>query len=263
MSALVDLLKRTMHLGTITFVLVLLAVGLVVIVVRRGWRAPFAYYAAAFVALYLLATPVVAERLMGTLDTGAPPLARAADAHGADTIFVLGAGSYTYRYGDFVVKEVTHPAIFRVIEAARVYNLLGGATVIVSGGITSRHRGAVPESEALRDLAVRVGIPASRIVLESRSHNTHDEALELKRMLAGRERTPFVLVTSVTHMRRSMAAFRAAGLNPVASPAPEESDAAFEDGRWLPSDTALDLSDNAFYEWLALAYYWQQGWLRR
>jgi uncharacterized SAM-binding protein YcdF (DUF218 family) len=263
MSALVDVLKRSMHLGTITFVLILLAVGLIVVAATRSRRWSLLYFGSAFFGLWAVSTPAVAERLAATVDSGFTPIVRVEDARGADTVVVLGGGSWTYRYGQSVVKEPTRAAIFRLMEAARLFRLLGQPTVIVSGGVTSRDPGAAAESEALRDMALRVGIPADRIVLESVSHNTRDEAVEIKRMLGARARAPFVLVTQPTHIRRAMAAFRSVGLEPVPSPAPEKSAGDWEHGRWLPDNVALELSDNVFYEWFALGYYWQQGWLPR
>ena len=83
----------------------------------------------------------------------------------------------------------------------------------------------------------------------------------IKRMLAERNITQFVLVTSPLHMRRSILAFEQEGLHPIPSPArlvPERSAA---DRRFWPSAQWLSVSDDAIYEWLARGYYWWKGWL--
>lgn len=260
---ILDFLKQSMRLGSIGLVLAILALGLLLFLLRRTRRWVGLYFAAAFGALWTLATPACAERLAASLDTRDRPLARIEDARGANTIVVLGAGSSTFHVGALAVTEPSPPAIFRVVEAARLYRMLDHPVVIMSGGPTDRHPGAAPESEALRDMAVRLGIPPERIELESRSLNTRDEAVEIDRMLPDRPRRPFILVTSPTHMRRSMSVFRAVGLDPIPSPSALTSDGSFESGRWLPNDVALALSDNAIYEWLAWFYYGWNGWLAK
>ena len=53
------------------------------------------------------------------------------------------------------------------------------------------------------------------IILESKSKDTRDEALFIK-PIVGSE--PFVLVTTASHIPRSMALFKKLGMNPIPSP---------------------------------------------
>src|SRR5437016_693946 len=82
------------------------------------------------------------------------------------------------------------------------------------------------------------------------------ESIIIRRMLAERGITVFVLVTSPLHMRRSMLVFRQQGLDPIPSTSllvPERTVA------WnplLPADKWLDISDSVLYEWIARGYYW-------
>ena len=62
---------------------------------------------------------------------------------------------------------------------------------------------------------MQLGVPADRIVLESGSVNTHDEAVLVAPMLRALHVDRLVVVTSDIHMRRSLATFRGAGLDPV------------------------------------------------
>ena len=81
-------------------------------------------------------------------------------------------------------------------------------------------------------------------------------------MLASRGITRFVLVTSPTHMGRSLATFRAVGLDPVGSTSPTRSD---EVPFWwpVPERESLLVSDTAVYDYAAWLYYWSNGWLTR
>jgi uncharacterized SAM-binding protein YcdF (DUF218 family) len=69
-----------------------------------------------------------------------------------------------------------------------------------------------------------------------------------------------VLVTSDVHMRRSVGAFRAAGLSVI--PAPARSPRRPTPWRLdvLPSQAGLDEADSVGHELLGLAYYRLRGW---
>ena len=60
----------------------------------------------------------------------------------------------------------------------------------------------------MKTALVELGVPADRILLESTSQVTHDEAVLTARMLRDLEITSCVLVTSNLHMRRALATFR-------------------------------------------------------
>jgi uncharacterized SAM-binding protein YcdF (DUF218 family) len=197
-----------------------------------------------------------------TLTAGYRPLASAADAHGATVVVVLGAGSVNLRTAGRQLSLVTMEGGLRVLEAARLFELLNGPLVIASGGITEHDGRAAPESVAMQRALIELGVRADRIVLESESRNTREEAVIIKRMLADRGVTEFVLVTSSLHMRRSMLAFEREGMHPIPSPSPLLPDRSVQRPRWLPSDLWLQIGDSALYEWLARGYYWWQGWLR-
>ena len=82
-------------------------------------------------------------------------------------------------------------------------------------------------------------------------------------MLADWPRLPIVLVTSPTHMARSVAVFRAAGLDVVPSLAPFKPDHASESLRWMPSDLGLWHLDTVVYDIAATWYYRLRGWMSR
>jgi hypothetical protein len=62
----------------------------------------------------------------------------------------------------------------------------------------------------LRDMLVKAGVPWGAIVEESQSKTTHEQAVAVASLLRERRIERVVLVTSQTHMRRSLAVFRAA-----------------------------------------------------
>ena len=63
------------------------------------------------------------------------------------------------------------------------------------------------------------------------------------------------LVTSATHMRRSVAAFEATGLTVVAAPTNLPSPMGPTFGDFMPRAKALFDSSTALYEWFGMAWY--------
>lgn len=274
---MLDFLKENLHPADITFILLVLAPGTVLLFVPSLAKWGRRWVAAVVIGYAAISTQAGAGLLSRTLTSGYRPIQSIEEARGAQAIVLLGGGSVNLRASGRQLSTVATDAGLRVLEAARLFTLLNGPAlngassraadgvegpvVIASGGITERDPAAVPESTALRQALIAVGVPADRILLESESKNTRDEVVIIKHMLADRNITQFVLITSPLHMRRSILAFEQEGLHPIPSPArlvPERSAA---DRRFWPSAQWLSVSDDAIYEWLARGYYWWKGWL--
>ncbi len=260
--ALVETLKHFLRPSSVSFLVIVLAVGVALAFARRTRRQSRWYFAGVLAIYWIGASPVFVEPIIRWQASGYRRLETAADARGAAYVVVLGSGNYTIRAGSLSLNELPLPGYLRVMEGARVYALLDRPMVIASGGVTERAAGARSEADAMRAVLTQLGVPADRILLEAESRNTREEAAAVARMLAGAPRAPIVLVTSPTHMRRSVAVFKAAGFDVVPSVAPFKSDHASEHLRWMPNDLGLELLDAVVYDAAATAYYWIEGWSR-
>jgi uncharacterized SAM-binding protein YcdF (DUF218 family) len=259
---MLDLLKENFHPSDITTILLLLTAGTVMLFVPALARWGRRWIAALVIGYAVMSTQAGAGLLSRTLSHGYRPIQSADEARGAQAVVVLGGGSNNMRAYRRQLSTVSMDAGLRVLEAARLFELLKGqALVIASGGVTERDEAAAPESAALHRALLDVGIPGDRILLESESKNTRDEVLIIKRMLAERGVTSFVLVTSPLHMRRSMLAFGQQGLRPIPSPAPLVPERSKAGSAFVPNHQWLGIADDAIYEWLARGYYWWRGWL--
>lgn len=219
--------------------------------VRAGLGALVAGY-------WLLATPVVADGLQAALASGYTRLEHPVEAQ---AVVVLGGGADVLRAEAGSLSIMSDASALRALEAARVVQLVEPTWVIVSGGPGRDPRQA--DSVPLKSALVELGVPEDLLLLDTSSRDTHDQALRLEPLLAELGVERFVLVTSPSHMRRSMLAFQGAGLAPIASVAPAESQdpSRAEPPRWLPSMNALQRSTDVFRELLGLVYYWVRGWL--
>jgi len=175
-------------------------------------------------------------------------------------IVVLGAGAMTVHGREQKLGMVTMTGAARVLETARIARTLPSIPVVSSGG-PGPGFDMFPEAEGMRDALVNLGVAPSRIVLESRSFNTHDEAVEVAPMLRSMGADPFVLVTSDIHMRRALAAFRAQGVHPIAAPARDPLDSEPAWLSYVPTRQGLDFGSAIVHEYIGLVYYKLRGWL--
>ncbi len=258
-----DFIKTQLHLSSPFDLFVVLAIGVVWLWRRPASRVPRRYLMAVVLGYWFVSTPLGATLLVGGLGHGLTRVTTRDDARGADAVVVLGGGAMTAEVGGDVAGRLTTSSMMRALEGARVFKLIGARVLIASGGIPRPDLQRRPESEMLRELMVKVGVAPSAIVEESQSNTTRDQARLLGPVLRAADVKRFVLVTSPTHMRRSLAVFRAAGLDPVPSVAPIRSDGWLAPPWLLPNDESLALSDDAMYNYAAWVYYWARGWTTR
>jgi uncharacterized SAM-binding protein YcdF (DUF218 family) len=144
-----------------------------------------------------------------------------------------------------------------------VFRLIDPAWIISSGGNPDPGQVFEPSGITMKAELVQFGVPASRIVLEATSRETHEEAVVVTPMLHQLGVTQVVIVTSETHMPRSLGAFRAQGWNPIPATAPTSKVDMSRADLWLPTGRGLDLSAEVVHELLGIPYYWARGWWRR
>jgi len=138
----------------------------------------------------------------------------------------------------------------RLGEGIRLYHGLPGSKLILSGGKPFER---IAEAKIMAEVAMSIGIKGQDIILEEDSKDTEDEA-NLIHKIVGTE--PFILVTSASHMPRSMALFKKLGMHPIPAP----TDFLVKEGqgmnpnRFYPRAENLYKAERAFYEYLGLAW---------
>ena len=261
LATLTDFVKYSFVPGSISFLLAGLFCGVALLYVPRLRGIARAWLTVMALAYVALATPAAAVLLERGLGPAPRTLDRPADAQGATAIVVLGAGAVTWGEGDLVVHQLSRRSVVNVLEAVRIYRLLGGPPIIASGGIVSGLRLQRSEADVMTDALVGLGIPRERITIDRASTTTYEQAVNVAPLVKGHRR--FVLVTTPVHLRRAMALFEARGLHPVAGPS--DLGALHEDswmpGAFVPSTAGLRASEIAIYEHLALGNARARGWL--
>jgi uncharacterized SAM-binding protein YcdF (DUF218 family) len=123
----------------------------------------------------------------------------------ADAIVVLGCTLH---------GDGPSPALVRRVECG-VALLAGGAAplLLLAGG----GKGARSEAAAMRAIALSRGAADAALLLEPRSRNTYENAIEAARLLRARGGGTVILVSDRYHLPRARLQFRRAGLAVIAT----------------------------------------------
>lgn len=219
--------------------------------------------------LWLASLPLVSRELTWALEERASRLTPARLPR-ADAVLVLGGGlrpALPPRRGVEVGE-----AGDRLLTGVELLRQGLAPALLVSGGRVSFTAGDPASSEAgsAARLARWLGVPAERIVLSPEARTTGEEALALTAIARQRGWRSVLLVTSATHLPRSLATFRrltALTIVPVACDYQLPQRALM--GATTPSSLLLSLVPNAdalaqtsvsLKEVIGLAVYRLRGW---
>src|SRR5438445_4436968 len=141
-------------------------------------RSAAARRAAAFIVFsYTLASiGVVPWTLSRPLVSGFAPFTAADAPPGVVAVVVLAAGPFTVHGRHQKIGALDLSSAARVLEAAHVFRIAGAAWLVSSGG-AAEGLDTEPGAITMRDGLVRLGVPADRILLETVSRSTRDEAV--------------------------------------------------------------------------------------
>ena len=161
-------------------------------------------------------------------------------------ILVLGSGHKSDESLS-ISSQVKMVGINRLIEGIRHYKNLENTKLIVSGygGFDKNSHAFMQEK-----LAISLGVKKEDIIRLDTPKDTKEEAIETKKIVADNQ---ILLVTSASHMKRSMLLFQKEGLNVITSPT---NHLAYEDDSYSAYFSAKNIrnSEMAIHEYLGLLY---------
>ena len=161
---------------------------------------------------YLLCTGLVAERTMGWLEGKFPTPTNLSDG---DVIVMLGGGAI--RDSQDVDGEGTlcaSPAN-RLLTAVRIYRNYD-VPILLSGGQVYSDSGS--EAVIAGRILQALGVPENKILLETKSVNTTQNAIFSAEILRARNFKRPIVVTSAFHMNRAVLNFSRQGFDVIACP---------------------------------------------
>jgi uncharacterized SAM-binding protein YcdF (DUF218 family) len=143
-------------------------------------------------------------------------------ARPASAIVVLGAAQYVGRPSPVLRARLDH--------AIDLWRRKLAPVIIVTGG-TGRGD-TTSEAAVSRRYAIRQGVPASAILMETNGRTTSQSMDAVEALMAQRHRRDVLLVSDPFHMLRLTILARRHGLIPYASPTPTSPIAANPSERW-------------------------------
>jgi len=144
----------------------------------------------------------------------------------------------------------------RFVEAAVLAARHPEAKVVVTGGSGNLILEGEGDGVTSPRLLTALGIAPDRLIMESQSRNTYENAVFTKRLVNPKPGESWVLITSAFHMPRSMGIFRKVGFNVV--PWPSDYRTSGKEGIGLTHDNPQDSLQNvsiALREWVGLVAY--------
>lgn len=158
----------------------------------------------------------------------------------------------------------------RLLYGAKLYKDGVAPQIILTGGRIQWYGGESSEAESMATLLELMEVPRSAMILESKSLNTHENAVFTKKILEQKDLKQIALVTSAIHMPRSLAIFRKEGIDAVAAPTDFIiSDRNLKQHRYskesriisfIPNSESLDRTTQALKEYIGSYIYRLKGW---
>ena len=256
-------LKKLLTLACMPLGLAMLLVPLAVLaLVWRRQRLAMASLSLSLAVLYLFSTPTIANAIGRQLEARYPaiPIQVIVNRNPeVEAIVVMGGGiEAVVQQDNYRPWPDLNDASDRVWHASKLYYAYRDQhnkrlPVVLSGGMLPWVPGDTSEANAMAQFAGDLGVPAERMIEESSSLTTEENARFTAALLQQRNIKRIALVTSGTHMPRAVAQFERAGFEVVAV----STDQRFPPQKdhwltWLPRADALDKSTIALKEWLWL-----------
>ena len=237
--------------------LILLAI-LGLIFWKKYWGRPLV--ALSLALLWLLSTEPVRDALTSSLEYQYPPIQLEQMAqleqlknHQA-AIILLGGGIQENSLDYDGLDTLSNISMLRTIYTAKIAKTTR-FDIYPTGG-TPLSEDSEPEAMIMKAWLIWFGVSESRIYEENQANTTWDNAVLTNFMLKNKGIDTAILVTSASHMPRSVWCFEQQGLHVIPAPtAYLTKHDAYDLRSYLPRWNVLSDSGNALHEYLGLLWY--------
>ncbi|MFV0369732.1 MAG: YdcF family protein [Hyphomicrobiaceae bacterium] len=209
----------------------------------------------ALLAMFVAGLSPLANALILPLENRFPEMSAAAIKQPVAGIILLGGaedGWVTSGRNTLALNEAAE----RITETARLATQFPDAKIAVTGGAARVFGKGEEGSTAVADLLRDLGVASARLVVETRSRNTFENATLTLPLIGAQPGETWLLVTSAYHIPRAVGVFRNAGLNVMAFPVDYRLRGPEDLARWFRSLPAgLKRFDLVAKEWMGLIAY--------
>jgi len=153
----------------------------------------------------------------------------------------------------------------RIWQAVTLYKTGKIKKIIISGDSGFVNDRGLHEATQFKSVLLKWGIPEEDLLAEEISKNTHENAVETKKLIDKHsELSSILLITSGTHMRRSMACFEKQGMNctPFSTDLyTSKRNSFYWDQYFVPNVSNFSSWNSLMKEWVGYFSYWVVGYV--
>jgi len=171
-----------------------------------------------------------------------------------DVIVLLGGGSID-NVPDFSGYGIpTDRMIGRIVTAVRLQKYLNIPIIISSGKV---HKNSSAGAFIAKRFLIDLGVEEGQIVIEDKSRDTYENAKYTREICLRNGYKNPILVTSASHLKRSLLSFRKVGIDIMPYPANFRSKRIqnYELYSYLPHSSHLMTTTIALHEYLGILFY--------
>lgn len=226
-----------------------LLVGIFLLWFTRRQKAGKIIVSIGVVFLIALSYGAASEMLLRPLENKYAPLTDVSAISDIKWVVVL-SGGHSPDPNRPITGQLSDASLVRLAEGIRIHRELPQSKLILSGGAVFS---TITEAKVMADVAIALGVDAKNLILESESKDTKDQARLIQKIVGDNR---FILVTSASHMPRSMALFQKKGMRPIPAPIGHQikEKQKLTPAMFFPNAGRIEKMERAFYEYLGLAW---------
>lgn len=134
--------------------------------------------------------------------------------------------------------------------------------ILLTGGSGSLSEVKQMEADNLKKALLEMGVAENNIIVENKSVNTHQSAVNVATILQQRDLSSSLLITSSFHMKRAKGCFVKEGVDTDIFPADfYGSKRKYTPEQWIPNPSALQKWTVVFHEIIGICAYWVMDYL--
>lgn len=181
------------------------------------------------------------------------------DLSTVDMVVILGGGIYP---SDALRKspEASGATYSRLFNGVEIFKQSGAKLLVLSGGGEQENES---EAEVMKKLAMALGVKEDKIITETKSNNTAEQAIEIAKLFPPAEKMRFGIVTSAMHMPRAVESFGEKFQEENIVPIPVgyiSSPKEYSMNSFIPAADAFLASTDAIHEEIGMIWYRFLAW---
>jgi uncharacterized SAM-binding protein YcdF (DUF218 family) len=191
---------------------ILLALGILFSIARRHSRSGHRLLVFGGLLFFIFLFSPLSLYLNWRLERQFQPMLTPPESPKISKIVVL-SGYAEEHSGIPITSNVSAPTMSSLTEGLRLYRLVPGAKLIVSGGVA--RAGDTPVAALMAAFLQKMGVPATDVIVEGSSRNTYENLVEVKEIVGA---DPFILVAAACDLKRAVAVSKRLQMDPVPAP---------------------------------------------